>query len=128
MRRNPHRPGMALSDASVPRIAGRMDTTADGTRRLEDAVAKPIVGKMRRMHAGARKHPKNCTQCVRELLTIAGANVSVRAIARWSRRQRAEAKTWAHEQIAAYARDKPGWQTSVFVPEHVSSANRGWRS
>lgn len=103
-----------------------MDTIADGTRPSGDAVAKQIVGRTHRMRAGA--HSRNCVECLHQLLAIAGANISARSIGRWSRRQRADAKAWANAQIAAYSKDKPGWQTSVFVPEHVSSANRGWRS
>jgi hypothetical protein len=62
------------------------------------------------------------------LLAVAGAPQTGRARAPWSRRQRVEARTWAIKQIAAYAKDKPGICTSVFVPDHVSSANRSWRS
>jgi hypothetical protein len=73
-----------------------------------------------------RQRLNDCTG-IRQLLAVAGANVSVQAIAKWSKRQRAAAITWAHEQIAAFRADKPGWSTSVFWPEHVSRANRDWR-
>jgi hypothetical protein len=63
---------------------------------------------------------------LRELLAIAGANIAVQAIARWSTRERNEAIAWAHAQVEAFRKDKPGWTTSVFWPEHVSRANRAW--
>src|SRR5262245_6267529 len=124
---------MASSAASVLKIVVRMVTIVDGTPQSVAGAERQIVGKMRRTHDGARRrhrhtHSRNCSQCVRELLTIAGANVSVRVIARWSKRQRVAAITWANDQIAAWSKDKAGWTTSVFVPEHVSSANRGWRA
>lgn len=57
---------------------------------------------------------------IRQLLTIAGANVSVESIKPWSRAQRDEAITWARAQLAAWSKDRLGYQTSVFWPEHVS--------
>jgi len=61
---------------------------------------------------------------VHQLLAVAGANVSVAVISRWSAKQRAEAITWAQAQIAAWVKDKTGWRSSVRWPKHVSSAHR----
>jgi len=60
---------------------------------------------------------------IHQLLTVAGANVRVGVIRSWSQRNRAAAIRWAKAQVAAWAKDKPGWQTSVHWPAHVSSAH-----
>jgi hypothetical protein len=51
-----------------------------------------------------------------QLLAIAGANVSVEVIARWSAPQRADAIVWAQAQIVAWRTDK---SALVCWPEHV---------
>jgi len=61
---------------------------------------------------------------IHQLLTVAGANVSMSVIRTWSQRKRAVAIRWAKAQVAAWAKDKNGWQTSVYWPAHVSSAHR----
>lgn len=60
---------------------------------------------------------------VHQLLALAGANVPHAAIAAWSPAQRDDAVAWARAQLVAWQRDKPGWQTSVYWPEHVSLAH-----
>jgi len=113
-----------------------MDTIVDGTRPLDGAAEGWIVGKMPRMRAGDRKRSnrqrrrsqhrlRTLLVCdgVHQLLAVAGANVNVAVIRRWSARQRVEAVAWAQAQIAAWAKDKSGWRTSVYWPEHVSQAH-----
>jgi hypothetical protein len=62
---------------------------------------------------------------LQQLLSKAGADVSVEDVAGWTSELREEAATWASEQIEAKAKDKPGHHTSVRWPEHVSRAHNG---
>jgi len=104
---------------------GRVDRSPAREDGPPEERVECTVATMRRMRGVRRRRRFDC-QGLRELLAIAGANVAVQAIARWSHRERAEAIAWAHAQIDAFKHDKPGYQTSVFWPEHISRSNREW--
>lgn len=104
---------------------GRVDRSPARESRPPEECVECAVADMRRIRGVRRRQRFDC-QGLRELLAIAGANITVQAIARWSHRERAEAIAWAHAQVEAFRKDKPGWKTSVFWPEHVSRANRDW--
>src|SRR5262245_53907813 len=60
---------------------------------------------------------------VHQLLALAGANISNATLAAWSAAQRDDAVAWARAQLVAWQRDRKGYETSVFWPEHVSLAH-----
>jgi hypothetical protein len=62
---------------------------------------------------------------LQQLLSKAGADVSLEDVEGWSTEQRDEAATWATDQIEASEKDKPGHHTSVRWPDHVSLAHNG---
>lgn len=68
-------------------------------------------------------NPVDDLEGLHELLAIAGANVSLETVARWSPALRAEAIVWANTQCEAWATD-----TTLVIrwPAHVRLAHVPW--